>query len=72
MSPKTSPKKMWIFGSGTFALSAYQAAISAGINVEGILDHNNSGFKLFENSPVRTYDIFDDFSLNNAPIYFAV
>ena len=67
-----APTKIWIFGSGTFALAAYRAAVAGGLNVIGVVDHRRSKFALFSDEPVETYDLTDDFSLNGFPVYFAI
>ena len=72
MNTDSSPTKIWIFGSGTFAFKAYQAAVAGGLSVIGIIDHCNSDFVLFKDEPVETYDLTDDFTLNDFPVYFAV
>lgn len=72
MNQEILRKEIWIFGSGTFALNAYRAAISGGLNVVGIIDHGQVDFKLFQKEPVKTYNLTDDFSLNHLPVYFAI
>ncbi len=67
-----SPTKIWIFGSGTFALEAYRAAVAGGLIVIGVIDHRKSDFELFSNEPVDTFDLTDDFSLNGFPVFFAI
>jgi FkbM family methyltransferase len=64
--------KIWIFGSGTFAFKVYQAAVAGGLSISGIIDHNNSKFVLFKDEPVETYELTEDFNLNDMPVYFAI
>jgi FkbM family methyltransferase len=72
MNIGNSPTKIWIFGSGTFALKAYQAAVAGGLSVIGIIDHCNPEFVLFKDEPVGTYDLTGNFTLNDFPVYFAI
>ena len=72
MKSESSATRIWIFGSGTFALEAYRAAVSGGVNVVGIIDHNHSRFDLFKNESVQTLDITEVQTLNLLPVYLAI
>jgi FkbM family methyltransferase len=72
MSQDALKKEIWIFGSGTFALDAYHAAICGGLSVVGIIDHGSADFKLFQKEPVKTYNLSDNVLLNRLPVYFAI